>query len=103
MTKNTLTELVYAVDTNLRKQQKADKITSSVFPHRLLLFFFFIGMATVHGKDVSNARPTLPNPIEFRHLLAISSCRAPMSPIIFLLLLDPYPTKQLRGAIHSLF
>jgi hypothetical protein len=41
--------------------------------------------------------------MEFRHLLAASSFRAPISPVILLLLLDPYPTKQLRGAIHSLF
>jgi hypothetical protein len=32
---NTLTALVYMVDTALRKQQEADRITSSLFPYRL--------------------------------------------------------------------
>eukprot|EP00536_Pseudo-nitzschia_multiseries_P013927 jgi/Psemu1/291151/fgenesh1_pg.632_\ len=35
--------------------------------------------------------------------MTASSFRAPISPAILLLLMDPYPTKQLRGAIHSLF
>jgi hypothetical protein len=103
MTKNNLTEIVYVVDTDLRKQQEADRITASVFPHRLPGLHLISGMGTVRAKDLSQARPPLANPMEFRHLLATSSFRAPMSPIILLLLLDPYPTKQVRGAVHSLF
>ena len=103
MMKNSLTELVYVVDTDLRKQQEADRITSSIFPHRLPGLHMISGIGTVRSTDLSTNRPPLPNPMEFRHLLATSSFRAPMSPIILLLLLDPYPTKQLRGAIHSLF
>ena len=41
--------------------------------------------------------------MDLRHLLVTSSFRAPLSPILLLLLLDPYPTKQVRGAIHTLF
>ena len=103
LTKNSLTELVYVVDTDLRKQQEADRITSSVFPHRLPGLHLISGTGTIRAKNLSTNRPPLPNPMEFRHLLATSSFRAPMSPIILLLLLDPYPTKQLRSAIHSLF
>eukprot|EP00592_Proboscia_alata_P027239 CAMPEP_0194438968 /NCGR_PEP_ID=MMETSP0176-20130528/107763_1 /TAXON_ID=216777 /ORGANISM="Proboscia alata, Strain PI-D3" /LENGTH=112 /DNA_ID=CAMNT_0039261655 /DNA_START=10 /DNA_END=344 /DNA_ORIENTATION=- len=35
--------------------------------------------------------------------LSKSSFRAPLSPLLLLLLHDPYPTKQLRSALHSLF
>jgi hypothetical protein len=101
--KNNLTEVVYVVDTDLRKQQEADRITSSVFPHRLPGLHLISGTGTVRAKNLDDFRPQAPNPMEFRHLLGTSSFRAPLSPIILLLLLDPYPTKQLRGAIHSLF
>ena len=101
--KNRLTETVYVVDTDLRKQQEADRITSSVYTHRLPGLQLISGVGTVRVKELSGAMPTLPNPMEYRHLLATSSFRAPISPIILLLLLDPYPTKQLRGAVHALF
>lgn len=101
--KNTLTEVVYVVDTDLRKQQEADRITSSMFPHRLPGLHLISGMGTVRAKDLTQASPPQPDPMRLRHLLAMSSFRAPMSPIILLLLLDPYPTKQLRGAVHALF
>mmetsp|Transcript_11499 Transcript_11499/g.25659 ORF Transcript_11499/g.25659 Transcript_11499/m.25659 type:complete len:3095 (-) Transcript_11499:90-9374(-) len=99
---NQLTESVYVVDTDLRKQQEADRITSSVFPHKLPGLHLLSGLGTVaFGEDGSGS--VLPNPMDMRHLLAISSFRAPMSNILILLLLDPYPTKQLRGATHALF
>ena len=101
--KNRLTETVYVVDTDLRKQQEADRITSSVYTHRLPGLQLISGVGTVRLSELSSVAPSMPNPMEYRHLLATSSFRAPISPIILLLLLDPYPTKQLRGAIHALF
>ena len=116
-----LTEAVYVVDTDLRKQQEADRITSSVFPHKLPGLHLLSGVATVPLEDLDEQgmpkqevddemdqplpKPEtyLPNAMEYRHLLATSSFRAPLSPVLLLLLLDPYPTKQLRGALHSLF
>jgi len=100
---NQLTEAVYVVDTDLRKQQEADRITSSVYPHKLpgLHLLSGLGQVTMGGDGGSGSG--LPNPMDMRHLLAISSFRAPMSSILILLLLDPYPTKQLRGATHALF
>eukprot|EP00526_Cylindrotheca_closterium_P004166 CAMPEP_0113648778 /NCGR_PEP_ID=MMETSP0017_2-20120614/25895_1 /TAXON_ID=2856 /ORGANISM="Cylindrotheca closterium" /LENGTH=3050 /DNA_ID=CAMNT_0000561063 /DNA_START=162 /DNA_END=9311 /DNA_ORIENTATION=- /assembly_acc=CAM_ASM_000147 len=99
---NELTETVFVVDTDLRKQHEADLITSSVFPHRLPGLHLVSGVGTTRVQALNSQSP-LPNPMEFRHLLATSSFRAPMSPIILLLLLDPYPTKQLRGSVHALF
>ena len=95
--------MVFVVDTDLRKQQEADRLTSSVFPHKLPGLYLVSGVGTVRENNISSERPPLPNPMEYRHLLGTSSFRAPMSPVILLLLLDPYPTKQLRAAIHSLF
>jgi Proteolysis_6 C-terminal len=102
-TKNDLSETVYVVDTDLRKQQEADRITSSIFPHKLPGLYMISGVGMLRATEVKQSRPEMPNPMEYRHLLATSSFRAPMSPVILLLLLDPYPTKQLRGAIHALF
>jgi hypothetical protein len=116
-----LTEAVYVVDTDLRKQQEADRITASLYPHRLPGLHLLSGVATValdeldelgmpkQEADDEMDEPLqlpdtyLPSPMEYRHLLATSSFRAPLSPVLLLLLLDPYPTKQLRSALHSLF
>ena len=103
MIKNALSECVFVVDTDLRKQQEADRITASIYPHRLPGLHMISGTGTIRAKDLTQASPPQPDPMRFRHLLAMSSFRAPMSPIILLLLLDPYPTKQLRAAVHSLF
>ena len=101
--KSDLTETIYVIDTDLRKQQEADRITSSVYSHKLPGLYLISGVGTLQADDITVNRPPPPNPMEYRHLLTASSFRAPMSPAILLLLLDPYPTKQLRGAIHALF
>ena len=100
---NELSETIYVVDTDLRKQQEADRITSSVFPHKLPGLCLISGVGMVRAESISTNRLSPPNPMTYRHLLAASSFRAPISPAILLLLLDPYPTKQLRASIHSLF
>ena len=97
-----LVEPLYVVDTDLRKQQEADRISSSVYPHKLPglhLVWKPLGLSS----SSTNNEPEEPNPQQVRHLLAMSSYRAPVSSILWLLLLDPYPTKQLRGATHALF
>jgi len=100
---NCLTENVHVVDTDLRKQQEADRITSSVYAHKLPGLHMVSGVGTRRLTHITAERPPLPNPMQWRHLLATSSFRAPASPCLLLLLLDPYPTKQLRSAIHALF
>jgi hypothetical protein len=102
-TKNRLTESVYVVDTDLRKQQEGERITVSVFPHKLPGLNMISGIGMTRVAELGVRRPPLPNPMELRHLLATSSFRAPLSPILLLLLLDPYPTKQLRVTLHALF
>ena len=98
---NTLLESVFYVDTDLRKQQEADRITSSVYPHRLPGLYMVSGIGTLKSYDVR--RPPTPSAMDLRHLLNTSSFKAPVSALLTLLLLDPYPTKQVRAVVHSLF
>jgi Proteolysis_6 C-terminal len=101
--KNGLTESVVVVDTDLRKQQEADRVTASVYPHKLPGLNIISGVGMSSLNDLDARRPPLASPMDLRHLLATSSFRAPLAPILLLLLLDPYPTKQLRGTVHALF
>lgn len=94
---------MHVVDTDLRKQQEADRITSSVYTHKLPGLHMISGIGTIRVNEITAERPPLPNAMEWRHLLSTSSFRAPASPCLLLLLLDPYPTKQFRGSIHALF
>mmetsp|Transcript_1634 Transcript_1634/g.2573 ORF Transcript_1634/g.2573 Transcript_1634/m.2573 type:complete len:2448 (-) Transcript_1634:7099-14442(-) len=100
---NRLTEDVLVVDTDVRKQQEADKITSSVYPHKLPGLHMVSGLGTVSMSNLDPTPRPEPSPMEWRHLLGTTSFRAPVSPILLLLLLDPYPTKQVRSSIHALF
>ena len=61
------------------------------------------GVGSIPLGMIDSYPPPSPNPMEWRHLLATSSFRAPTSPIVLLLLMDPYLTKQLRSALHALF
>lgn len=80
------------IDTDLRKQQESEKLTLSLKPHDLS------GLHIISGIGLQNRDPP-----DLSVLLDASSFRAPYSPLLLLLLLDPYPTKQVRGAIHQLF
>lgn len=94
---------MHVVDTDLRKQQEADRITSSVYAHKLPGLHMVSGVGTRRLTDITAERPPIPSPMQWRHLLATTSFRAPASPCLLLLLLDPYPTKQFRSAVHALF
>lgn len=100
---NKLTETVFVVDTDLRKQQNPKILTSSLYTHKLPGLHMISGIGTMRTSEISERRPPLPYPMHLRHLLGISSFRAPVSPILLVLLFDPYPTKQLRGSLHVLF
>lgn len=99
-----LSETIYVIDTDLRKQQNPKLLTSSLFPHKLPGLHMLSGVGTQRMNDLRQATPPpRPNCMQYRHLLAISSFRAPLSPLLLLLLLDPYPTKQGRATLHMLF
>eukprot|EP00978_Attheya_sp_CCMP212_P017589 scaffold47095_cov49-Attheya_sp.AAC.2 len=105
--RNKLTDRIKIVDTDLRKQQEADKLTSSIYPHKLSGLQMVSGVGTVPRRGNSQIKKKgewmKPKPSDWSHLLSTASFRAPSSPLLLLLLLDPYPPKQLRGALHALF
>lgn len=100
---NQLSEHVFVVDTDLRKQQESELILTSMYPHKIPGLHMISGVGSLRVENLTQEPPPLPNPMEWRNLLATSSFRAPVSPIVLLLLFDPYPTKQLRSALHALF
>jgi len=100
---NALCDPIFLVDTDLRKQQNPKNVTCSLYPHKLPGLNLVSGVGTIKLSEVSKQRPAFPSPMHVRHLLAISSFKVPTSPILIILLLDPYPTKQLRGSLHKLF
>ena len=100
---NRQVETVMVVDTDLRKQKEADRIVSSVYAHKLPGQSMISRVGSILQKTIDSYPPILPNPMEWRHLLATSSFRAPVSPVVLVLLLDPYPIKQLLAGLHALF
>jgi hypothetical protein len=101
--RNRLTEEVIIIDTDLRKEQETERMIASVYPHRLPGLHMISGIGTLPQRLVDRSPPALPNPMEFRHLVEAASFRTSSSPIVLMLLLDPYPTKQLRSTLHTLF
>lgn len=99
-----LMDRLIVLDTDLRKHQEADTLITSRFPHQLLGLYMIsgVGLVDVDG-DEDGGSSVKPTADEWRQLLSVSSYRAPISPLLLLLLLDPYPTKQLRVTIHQLF
>lgn len=100
--KHSLTEPLLVLDTDLRKQQEAETLTTCLYPHSLLGLHLVSGIGLVPDGS-SSTTVTTPNLQEWRHLLSTSSFRAPISPLLILLLLDPYPPKAMRSSLHSLF
>ena len=99
-----LLDRLIVLDTDLRKQQEADKFSSEAYTHKLLGLHMIsgVGLVDIDG-DKNGGSYMKPTAEDWRRLLSISSYRAPTSPLLLLLLLDPYPTKQLRATIHQLF
>mmetsp|Transcript_26267 Transcript_26267/g.39764 ORF Transcript_26267/g.39764 Transcript_26267/m.39764 type:complete len:3039 (+) Transcript_26267:216-9332(+) len=98
-----LLEQILVVDTDLRKQQESELILTSTYTHKIPGLNMISGVGCLRMENLTQEPPPTPKPMEWRNMLAMCSFRAPLSPIVLLLLLDPYPTKQLRGALHSLF
>lgn len=98
-----LQESLIVLDTDLRKQQETDTLIHDSYTHSLLGLYMISGVGLVDVKDDEHGGAAMkPTAAEWGQLLSISSYRAPVSPILLMLLFDPYPPKQLRGAIHPL-
>jgi hypothetical protein len=110
----------YIIDTDLRKQQETATLTSALYPHRLAGLNLVSGVSLLQegyvnldGTIVSGVEPdarsnlistmlTLPYK-ELHPVLSKSTFVAPVSPLMLMLLLDPYPTKQFRTVMHNLW
>jgi len=90
----------FVVDTDLRKRQVPEALTNFKQTHNLPGLHVISGVALENHGDGQQA--VLP-PAQLAPILSKSSYVAPLSPLLQLLLLDPYPTKALRAKIHSLF
>jgi len=99
-----LVDRLIVLDTDLRKQQEADMLTTHRFTHQIVGLHIISGVGLVDLDDDKDGGSAMkPTAEDWRQLLSISSYRAPISPLLIMLLLDPYPTKQLRGSVHQLF
>jgi len=99
-----LLDSLIVLETDLRKQQEPDTLIHDGYTHDLLGLYMIsgVGLVDVDG-DEHGGSAVKPTAEDWRQLLSISSYRAPVSPILLMLLLDPYPPKQLRASIHPLF
>lgn len=99
-----LTESLIVLETDLRKPQETDMLILDCYTHRLLGLHMISGVGVVDVDGDENGGSAMkPTAEDWQQILSIASYRAPISPILMMLLLDPYPPKQLRAAIHPLF
>jgi len=93
------------IDTDLRKPQEADGLTTQMFPHKIsgLSIISGVGLADSSGSDAGEAKADPPTTAEWSRLLSTASYSSPSSAILLILMLDPYPPKLLRQPLHSLF
>ncbi len=100
---------VFVVDTDLRKHQESENLTSSLYPHRKCA-----GLSVVSGVSqvddngsltyrYGNSSMGVTTKGNTQHVASCSSFVAPMSPLLLILLLDPYSPKLLRSNLHRLF
>ncbi len=104
-----LRSTVFVVDTDLRKHVEGEHLTTALFPHSLagLNLVSGVGYVDRHGSAeqyFNNLSKGGVTTIErSRQVASCSSFVAPASPLLLLLLMDPYSPKQLRSYLHRLF
>lgn len=116
---HSLSDQLLVIDTDLRKQQDADRLTSFARPHLLPGLHLISGVGLVpcapgdpgwhpgfdtpeDGGDCGLPQPLLIL-LQWSALLSSSSYQAPSTPLLTLLLLNPYLPKQYQSSLHQLF
>ncbi|KAL7473331.1 hypothetical protein ACHAXS_013787 [Conticribra weissflogii] len=99
---------IFVIDTDLRKYQEGERLTASLFPHRLegLNLVSGVGHVSEHGSSgcrYGDASMGLTSKDDAIRIASCSSYKAPISPVLLLLLFDPYTPKLLRSTLHRLF
>ena len=100
---------MFVLDTDLRKHEEGENLTSALYPHRMAGLNMVSGTSHVdkHGSSgcdyFRRGGSGVATPERARRVASRSSFVAPASPVLLLLLLDPYSPKQLRSCLHRLF
>ena len=99
---------VFVVDTDLRKHQESENLTSTLFPHKMGGLNLVSGVSHVDengsfGHRYGNSSIGVTTKEHAQQVASCSSFIAPTSPLLLILLLDPYSPKQLRSSLHRLF
>lgn len=107
-TKVVLRYPVFVVDTDLRKHQESEKLTSALFPHKMAGLNLVSGVSHVDengssGYRYGNSSMGITTKEHAQRIASCSSFLAPASPLLLILLFDPYSPKQLRSSLHRLF
>ena len=85
-----LSENLIVLETDLRKQQEAEMLLNDGCTHALLGLHMISGVGLVDVEDDDDGGPAMkPTAEEWGQLLSIASYRAPVSPMLLMLLLDP--------------
>ena len=98
---------VFVLDTDLRKHEEAEVLTSSLYPHRLSGLNLVSGIAHVDENGSLGSRygeqTGLTPEDHAKRLVSCSSFVAPVSPVLLMLLFDPYSPKLVRSSLQRLF
>eukprot|EP00985_Skeletonema_marinoi_P030940 scaffold34877_cov197-Skeletonema_marinoi.AAC.2 len=100
---------VFVVDTDLRKHQESENLTSTLFPHKKCAGLSLVsGVSHVDdngslGYRYGNSSMGVTTKEHAQRVASCSSFLAPTSPLLLILLLDPYSPKLLRSNLHRLF
>ena len=109
-----LVPTVFVVDTDLRKYGEGETLTRSLRPHADIAGLHLAGGAALIDErrweedggpgyfDDESVAPTA-SPETLGRIASSGSYAAPSSALLSLLLLDPYPPKGLRKAVHRLY
>ena len=98
---------VFVLDTDLRKHEEGEVLTSSLYPHKLSGLNLVSGIAHVDENGSVGSRygeqTGLTTKDFAKRLISCSSFVAPISPVLLMLLLDPYSPKLVRTSLQRLF
>lgn len=100
---------VFIVDTDLRKHEEGEYLTSATYPYKMAGLNMISGVGYIDQQGSADSHYFARKNVDVtsiehaKQLVSCSSFVAPTSPVLTMLLLDPYSPKQLRSCLHSLF
>lgn len=102
-----LSQRVFIVDTDLRKHEEGEFLTAAMYPHKMTGLNLVSGVGHVDEYGSVGCRygesMGVTSKEYAKRIVSCSSFMAPTSPVLTLLLLDPYASKNLRSCLQRLF